>query len=98
MATVQIPESAVAKFLFADSRTAWFWLLVRVYVGWEWLTAGWEKLQNPVWAGSKAGVAIQGFLNAALKKTAGDHPDVQGWYGHFISGFAMHHTALLSYL
>jgi thiosulfate dehydrogenase (quinone) large subunit len=40
----QIPEPPIARFLFADTRIAWLWLIVRVYVGYEWLTAGWEKL------------------------------------------------------
>ena len=94
----QIPEPAIARFLFADTRFAWFWLIVRLYVGWAWLSAGWEKMHNPVWVGPKAGVAVQGFLNGALSKTTGAHADVQSWYGSFISGFAIHHTAALSYL
>src|SRR5215469_12027418 len=39
-----IPEPPIAKFLFADTRMAWVWLIVRLYVGYEWLTAGLEKL------------------------------------------------------
>lgn len=27
---VQIPDPPIAQFLFADTRTAWFWLLVRL--------------------------------------------------------------------
>jgi thiosulfate dehydrogenase [quinone] large subunit len=30
--------------LFADTRMAWFWLIVRLYVGYQWLVAGTEKL------------------------------------------------------
>src|SRR6266567_655722 len=39
-----IPEPPIAKFLFADTRMAWFWLIVRLYVGYQWLTAGLDKL------------------------------------------------------
>lgn len=42
--STQIPEPPIAKFLFADTRMAWFWLIVRLYVGYEWFTAGLEKL------------------------------------------------------
>ena len=42
----QISEPSIARFLFADTRMAWRWLIVRVYVGYEWLTAGWEKLTD----------------------------------------------------
>jgi len=43
----EIPENKVSRFLFADTRLAWVWLAVRLYVGWGWLNAGWEKLHNP---------------------------------------------------
>ncbi|HYV33511.1 MAG TPA: DoxX family membrane protein [Candidatus Limnocylindria bacterium] len=95
---IQIPEPAISRFLFADTRFAWFWLIVRLYVGWEWLVAGWAKLGNPVWTGPKAGTALQGFLQAALQKTTGAHPDVSAWYGSFLQHVAMPHTAFISYL
>jgi len=98
MANIQISEPPVSKFLFADTRFSWFWLLVRLYVGYEWFMAGWNKLGNPVWIGDKAGIAVKGFLTVALAKTAGAHPDVSGWYGSFIENFAMHHTVGFSYL
>jgi uncharacterized membrane protein YphA (DoxX/SURF4 family) len=69
-----IQESPFSQALFGDVRWAWIWLILRVYVGWQWLEAGFGKLQNPVWTGSKAGVALTGFINGALAKTAGDHP------------------------
>lgn len=40
----EIPEPPIAKFLFADTRMAWFWLVARVFVGYEWLVAGLDKL------------------------------------------------------
>lgn len=95
---VQIPEPALSRFLFADTRFAWFWLIVRLYVGWEWLYAGWEKLGNPAWTGSQAGAAVKGFLAGALQKTGGAHPDVFGWYGNFLSHVIMPHTAFISHL
>lgn len=43
-AVIQIPEPPISRFLFADTRMAWFWLIVRLYVGYQWLVAGTEKL------------------------------------------------------
>src|SRR6516162_9125628 len=43
-AVIQVPEPPLARFLFADTRMAWFWLIVRLYVGWQWLVAGVDKL------------------------------------------------------
>ena len=43
-AATQIPEPPLARFLFADTRMAVVWLIVRLYIGYEWLAAGWDKL------------------------------------------------------
>lgn len=79
-----IEESPVSKVLFSDTRMAWIWLFVRIYVGWEWLVAGWEKVQDPAWTGPDAGGALFGFIQGALRKTGGIHPDVQGWCADFL--------------
>lgn len=93
-----IPEPPLSRFLFADTRLAWLWLLLRIYIGWQWLVAGYEKITSPLWVGSKAGVALTGFLMNAVKKSAGVHPDVSGWYAGFIQGFVLHHSVVFSYL
>ncbi len=93
-----IPEPPFARFLFGDSRMALLWAVVRIYVGWEWLMAGWEKIHSAAWVGSQSGSAIQGFLMGALQKTAGEHPNVSGWYGWFIQHVALQHTMLFSHL
>src|ERR1039458_8804784 len=96
--SVHIPEPRAAKFLFSDTRIAWVWLLLRVYVGWEWLVAGWDKLQMRSWVGGKAGTALQGFLTGALGQATGPNPAVSSWYAAFISGFASQHAMLIAYL
>ena len=93
-----ISEPPIARFFFANTKIAWLWLVVRLYVGYEWLSAAREKLTSPVWIGSKAGTAIQGFLQGALQKTSGANPDVSGWYAWFIQNIALSHTVLFSYL
>ena len=97
---LQIPEPNISRFLFADTRMAPVWTIVRLYVGYEWLIAGWGKLTNPsgVWVGAHAGAAITGFLGGALKKTGGEHPDVQGFYAWFLEHVAIPNAALFSYL
>jgi thiosulfate dehydrogenase (quinone) large subunit len=94
---IQIIDPPIAQFIFSDVRMSWLWLILRLYVGYEWLTAGLAKLSNPVWFGDKAGVALTGFLNGALAKTAGDHPDVQGWYAGFLQNVVMPNAALWSH-
>jgi thiosulfate dehydrogenase [quinone] large subunit len=93
-----LDDPQVAKALFGQVRWAWIWLLLRLYLGWEWLQAGWGKLHNPAWTGSKAGTAITGFLTSALAKASGEHPDVQGWYAWFLQHVVLTHSFFWSYL
>ena len=95
---VVFEDPPITRFLFGDVRMSWLWLVLRLYLGYEWFVAGLGKLQNPVWVGSKAGVAITGFVNGALAKTAGEHPDVQGWYGAFLQSVVLPNARLWSYL
>ncbi len=108
----QVPEPPIARFLFADTRMAWFWLIVRVYVAYEWFTAGWEKLTgtsiNITTFGQKSGsawvftnndgAAIKGFALGAVAKATGEHPAVQDWYASFLKTFVIPHPAIWSYL
>jgi len=93
----QITDPPLTQALFGKTSWAWLWLFVRVYVGWTWLEAGWGKINNPAWIGSKAGTALTGFVNGALAKTGGAHPDVQGWYGAFLQNIVLPHVSLWSY-
>ena len=93
----QIPEPAIARFLFADTRLAWFWLIVRVYAGWQWLDAGLDKWANPAWIGPDAGSSMTRFVNGALQKTSGDHPDVNTIYAGFLQSFVLPYVAIWSY-
>lgn len=55
-----ISDPPVAKFLFADTRMAIVWLVVRLYVGYAWIEAGLHKVQDPAW--TDTGLALKGFL------------------------------------
>lgn len=94
----QIPEPPLSRLLFADTRFAWVWLILRLYIGWQWVIAGYGKIISPVWVGPKAGVAISGFLMGVLQKTQGAHPDVSGWYGSFIHSVVIPNASSFSYL
>ena len=98
MAYIIIEEAPLSKFLFANTKMAWFWLIVRLYVGWQWLHAGYEKVINPAWVGSGAGTAIGGFVKGALTKTSGAHPDVSGWYASFLQNMVAPHLSTWSYM
>ncbi len=93
-----IPDFPISKFLFTNKKAALLWLPIRLYVGYEWLIAGWHKVVSPDWVGWSAGVNVSNFVTRSLEKTAGSHPDVQGWYADFLSDFVLSHPALWSNL
>jgi thiosulfate dehydrogenase [quinone] large subunit len=95
---MRIEDPPVAQALFGDVRWAWIWLILRLYLGWQWINAGWGKLTNPSWVGSDAGTAISGFVQGALAKTTGAHPDVQSWYATFLQNVILAHPAFWSYV
>jgi thiosulfate dehydrogenase (quinone) large subunit len=94
---VIIGEPPIAQALFADTRFSLAWLIIRVYVGYQWLLAGYEKFISPAWTGDKIGTGLGGFVAGALKKTAGDHPDVAGWYASFLQSVVLPNLAVWSW-
>ncbi len=97
MNTHTVEQSAFIHFFTANTMSAPFWLIVRLYLGYEWLMAGWEKFVNPAWFGSDAGGAVQGFVQGALGKTVGLHPDVQMWYASFLQSAVLPHASAWSH-
>lgn len=93
-----IQDSPIAQDLFGNTRWAWIWLILRLYLGWQWLEAGWSKLNNPAWTGSKGGAAITGFVQGALNKTGGEHPDVQAWYASFLQNVVLPNAHIWSFM
>ncbi|MFI5260687.1 MAG: DoxX family membrane protein [Candidatus Paceibacteria bacterium] len=84
------------SFFTENTASAPLWLIVRFYLGYEWVTAGWEKFTNPAWFGTGAGAALNGFIQGALTKTTGAHPDVQFWYASFLQGAVLPHLVVWS--
>jgi thiosulfate dehydrogenase [quinone] large subunit len=94
----RLEDGPVARALFTDVRWAWIWLILRLYAGYEWLSAGWEKIHDPVWTGSQAGSALTGFVNGALTKASGAHPAVQAWYAWFLQHAVLPYTNVWGYI
>ncbi len=94
----RLEDPKIARALFSKVKWAWIWIPLRLYAGWQWLTAGWNKLGNPAWTGSNAGAAVSGFVRGALEKTGGAHPDVQPWYASFLENMVIPNAAFWSQL
>lgn len=94
---IVISENPVSRFLFSDTRSAIIWLIVRLYLGYTWLTAGWGKVTSSAWTGENAGAAITGFINGALAK-AEQGTDVTGWYASFLENVVLPQAKLFSFM
>jgi thiosulfate dehydrogenase [quinone] large subunit len=60
----QVTDPPIARFLFGDTRLAWVWLPLRLWLGFGWLSHGWEKFQNPGWI--ENGSALQKYWANAI--------------------------------
>src|SRR5438093_12465756 len=77
--SVHIEEPKLARFLFTSPAAAPIWLVARVWLGYQWLHAGWEKITgtgggtfawhwgytSESWIRSSAG--LKGFAAFALR-------------------------------
>ncbi|MBX3015258.1 MAG: DoxX family membrane protein [Caldilineaceae bacterium] len=79
----KLQDPPFARFLFADTRAAWFWLVVRVWLGWEWIDAGLGKVTNPAWV--QTGESVKGFWERAVAiPEVGRPPITFEWYRSFL--------------
>ena len=59
-----IQDPPLARFLFSDKRAAWLWLILRVWLGAQWIDASLHKITNPAWV--QTGEALKGFWTSAV--------------------------------
>jgi thiosulfate dehydrogenase (quinone) large subunit len=72
------------RFLFGSTALVPLWTLARLYVGWQWLQAGWHKLDGDGWINND-GSALQGFWERIVVVPEEGKPAITyGWYRDFI--------------
>jgi thiosulfate dehydrogenase [quinone] large subunit len=70
--------------LFSTTRFSWLWLIIRVYVGVQWLSASVVKLSSPAWM--QSGEALRVFwANSVVVPPAPASPVIYyGWFRNLI--------------
>jgi thiosulfate dehydrogenase (quinone) large subunit len=85
------------RWLFRSRQASILWLIVRLWLGWQWLSAGWGKLTaagDGNWFTHATG--LQGFIAGANtsydhRAQAFGHPEVNyGWYLHILNAMGAH--------
>ncbi|MFC5649718.1 DoxX family protein [Paenibacillus solisilvae] len=79
------------KFLKENVYASYVLTVLRLYVGWKWLDAGWGKT-------TQGNFDATGFLKGALSKATGENPAVQSWWAGFLKGFAIPNNDLFNIL
>jgi thiosulfate dehydrogenase [quinone] large subunit len=80
----EIQDPPIAQFLFGSTTMAWVWLVVRVWVGYQWITASMHKLEDPAWV--KTGAALKGFWESAVRIPDKGRPPISfDWYRDFLN-------------
>ncbi len=77
-----IPDPPIARSLYQTTKFAWLWLVIRLYLGYSWITSGWGKITNPTW---RTGGPLRGFWENAVSIPETGRPAIAfDWYRTFI--------------
>jgi len=84
---IQIQDPPLTKTLtrslLSDSRAAWFWVVLRVWLGVQWIESAMHKVGVPAW--TETGDALKGFWTNAVAIPAEGRPPISfDWYRSFI--------------
>lgn len=64
LGNTELSDPPLLTAIFNDLRYAWVWLLVRLYLAYEWLEPAFEKLHSKAW--TETGLAVKGFWTKAV--------------------------------
>ena len=81
---VLLQDPPIARFLFQNSVASWLWLVVRLFVGYQFLNSGWGKFVGGKWLDG-TGNSILPFWQNAVKIPEQGKPLVTfDWYRGFL--------------
>ena len=88
-------DPPLARVAFSSTRLSWLWLILRVWLGYNWVEATVShKIGNPAWV--TTGAAIKGFWQHAIAIPAdGKAPIAYGWYRDFLAWLLSIHAEVL---
>jgi len=80
---VTLPDPPLAHTLFSTTKFAWLFLIIRVFLGYEWIQAGLHKIEDPKWVST--GEALNRYWTNAVKiPETGRPPITYDWYRSFL--------------
>jgi len=96
--TTTIEEPRVARYVFAGKAASWIWLIVRLWLGYEWINAGVSKLWGAESAAFwRTGLGVKGFVLGAIAESKGPHAQVSyGWWVAILRHGVLPHYLLVA--
>ncbi len=93
-----IEEPRVARYVFASKAASWVWLIVRLWLGYEWISAGASKLWGAESASFwRTGLGVKGFALGAIADSKGPHAQVSyGWWVAILGHGVIPHYLLVA--
>src|SRR5690625_1123701 len=82
-------EKMIMNFIRNNKIFAGVLAFIRVYIGYQWITAGWGKVTS--------GFDASGFIQGAIANAGGENPTVQAWWGAFLEAFALPNAGMFSF-
>jgi thiosulfate dehydrogenase [quinone] large subunit len=80
---VEVESPGFPRYLFGNTRAGLFWLPIRIFLGFQWLDAGWHKLTGEGWV--DGGSALLGYWERAVAIPEEGRPPISyDWYRSFI--------------
>lgn len=81
---VEVDGPPFARYLFSNTRAGLFWLPIRLFLGFSWLTSGWGKFSGEGWL--DGGSALAGYWERAVSiPEQGRPPITYDWFRDFLT-------------
>jgi thiosulfate dehydrogenase (quinone) large subunit len=81
---LSIQDPPIARFLFQSTAASWLWLVVRLYVGYAFLTGGWGKFTGGKWLDGTGDSILPFWQNAVNIPEQGKPAITFDWYRGFL--------------
>lgn len=88
---VEVEGPAFTRYLFGNTRAGLFWLPVRLFLGFEWITASLHKITGAGWL--DGGTALKGYWTGAVAIPDTGHAAITfDWYRDFLNFLLTNHS------
>ena len=90
----ELRDPSILRTVFGSTALAPLWLVARLYLGYQWLLAGWHKMyggERWIYVDGPDGLALRGFWTRAIAIPEQGNPMIKyDWYRDFLDYMLRH--------